>query len=299
MQAHTSRAAMLGVLLCASGCASVSQIQPIATQFKDGAHSVATTEESFFQDVRAADCNSQFYVASLNYAVGKGPPPGVSSRCTPALLNDTELGIRKALLDAITVYADKIQALAAGTNTDLDTEAKTLAGDLNKQFSKPEKSIAAGVESAIIELANIALDEQRFSDIKSAASSASPSLTKAVDALKDENTAFSAGIDSKIGRIEITLNTILHSERGPKAFFDAATARTILASANPFSGSAAQGAAQESADAMALKLNAALDALLKANTALATAAGPGTVAAVNDLVARAKDAQTLYAALNK
>ncbi len=299
MQAHLGRAGALGVVLCASACANVSQIQPIAKQFSDGAHSVATTEENFFQEVRAADCNSQFYVAALHYAQGKGPPPGVSDRCTPALLNDKELGIRKALLDAVGVYADKIQALATGNTTALDTSAKTLAGDLNRHFSKADKSVAAGVEAAIIELANIALDEQRFTDIRSAASAASPSLTAAVDALKQENTDFSAGIDSKIGRVEVTLNTILHTERGPQAFFDAATARSILAAANPFPGPAAQGAAQESADAMALKLNAALDALLKANTALATSDGGGTLVAVTELEARAKDAQALYAALNK
>jgi hypothetical protein len=50
---------------------------------------------------------------------------------------------------------------------------------------------------------------------------------------------------------------------------------------------------------MAEKLNAALDALVTANAALANPARGGIVASVNELVARAKDAETLYSALNK
>jgi hypothetical protein len=286
MQAQFSRAGAFGLLLCVLGCAGVSQIQPVATQFDQGAHSVVTSEENLFQALRTTDCNSQFYAAAVSYALGKGVLPPVNGDCTPTQLTDAELAIRKGVLDAISLYADKVLAVSGGTNTALDTNAKTLAGALNAKFSKADKGVAAGVEAAIIELANIALDEQRLTDIQTAASAAAPELATVIAELKKENADYSAAIDGNIGGVEVGLNDILRHEQGPHAFFDAAAARTIMA-------------AQPVNHTMAEKLNAALDALVTANAALANPARGGIVASVNELVARAKDAETLYSALNK
>jgi hypothetical protein len=286
MQAHLSRAGALGFLLCVLGCAGVSQIQPVATQFDQGAHSVVTSEENLFQALRTTDCNSQFYAAAVKYATGKAVLPPVSGDCTPTQLSDAELAIRKGVLDAISLYADKILAVSGGTNTALDTNAKTLAGALNAKFSKADKGIAAGVEAAIIELANIVLDEQRVTDIRTAASAAAPDLATVVAELKKENADYSLAIDGNIGGVEVGLNDILRHEHGPQAFFDAAAARSIMAG-------------QQVNHTVTDKLNAALDALVKANAALANPAGGSAVVSVTEFSARAKDAETLYSALNK
>jgi hypothetical protein len=286
MQALLSRAGAFGLVFCVLGCVGVSQIQPVATQFDQGAHSVVTSEENLFQALRTTDCNSQFYAAAVSYATGKGALPPVSGACTPSQLTDAELAIRKGVLDAISLYADTILAVSGGTNTTLDTNAKTLAGQLNAKFSKADKGIAAGVEAAIIELANIALDERRMTDIQTAASAAAPSLATVVNTLKKENADYAQAIDGNIGGVEVGLNDILRHEHGGQAFFDASAARAIMAG-------------QQVNHTMVDKLNAALDALVKANAALANPAGSSGLVSVNELVARAKDAETLYAALNK
>ena len=79
-----------------------------------------------------------------------------------------------------------------------------------------------------------------------------------------------------------------------------------MQTANPF-GAAPQPSAgappaldsNTNPDSIAQQQNKALDGLVTANAALATAGTGGIVAAVNDLVARAQAAQAMQAALAK
>jgi hypothetical protein len=282
-----------------SGCAGLSQIQTPLKQFDQSAHSLASSEGTFIQAIRTTDCNSQFYQAAFNYSRGQGKLPSLDGDCSPTILSDNDIKLRLDSLDALTAYADKLQALAAGTNTALDASAQTIATDLNKKFPTPSGAGAA-VETAIIELTNIVLDQIRFSDVKTAAKAASPAIKTIADDLTVENTAFSSGIGSKLFSTENALNGALNEQKsGPAKFFDSITARDLVMSANPFGNTLGGPTGQASADSAAQKLNMALDALVKANDALANADNGGIVATVNDLVARVKDAQTIHAALSK
>lgn len=291
-------AAVAGLIVL-SGCAGLSQIQTPLKQFDQSAHSLASSEGTFIQAIRTADCNSQFYQAAFNYSRGQGKLPSLNGDCKPTILSDNDIKLRLDSLSALTAYADKLQALAAGTNTPLDTSTQTIATDLNKKFSTPHGA-SATVETAIIELTNIILDQSRFSDVKTAAKAASPAIKTIADDLNVENTAFSTGIESKLFSTENAFNGALNEQKlGPARFFDSITARDLIISANPFSNTQGRPTGQASADSAAQKLNMALDALVKANDALANADTGGIVATVNNLVTRVKDAQTIHATLSK
>jgi hypothetical protein len=87
-------------------------------------------------------------------------------------------------------------------------------------------------------------------------------------------------------------------------FFYLVQAHAIMQGVNPL-GSApiaeSAGAIEPSriAEKEAALLNAALDAVVRANQAIQNATTGGTVAAVNDLIARAQAAQAMQAALLK
>ena len=112
-----------------------------------------------------------------------------------------------------------------------------------------------------------------------------------VDDLKNENILYADGINSKLQGNEVIFNTALQDLHGSAGFFDTLSARSVIAAATPFPGTTATSKAQ--------KLNMALDALVKANSALATADQGGIPTEVRDLVARVADAQSISAALKK
>jgi hypothetical protein len=202
---------------------------------------------------------------------------------------------------------------ALATNDDeksLDTNSQNLAGNLNslaKAHGFTSLSVASGVEAAIIAIANMKIDQMKFSDIKKSAADMQQHLENIVLSLKAENTNFAVGIASKIDGVETDLRTIVagtHTQRGKMSFFDVVEAHHIMQTVNPFSLtpiSYKNGAADPNVDAqnIALQMNATLDAILNANKAIANAGTGGIIAAVNDLIARAQAAQAIQTALNK
>lgn len=374
--------ALIGVGL--AGCSGLTQIQDTMTKFDQGAHSASTAEMSFLRAVQTADCDNQFYVNSLNWARGAADNFDISGACKPIVLTGEQLELRQHLMDAITLYADKMEALATDDkNKTLDDNSQKLASNLNAlakagKLSSSAMPVATAVETAIIGISNMVIDQVRFTDIKKAASQTGPDLQTVVEELKSENTLFAQSILSKVGDIEVNLRSAVaatHEQRGEMSFFDAVEARRIMQTANPFSsnttaesntaaeskGTAESSGASESkgapqtensanskvashskrshsrskadaqkeaeakkeadakkdADAktatakakaakpatdpqnVALQLNATLDAVVRANNAIATTGTGGIIAAVNDLIARAQAAQTIQTALNK
>jgi hypothetical protein len=294
-----------------AGCAGLSQIQDTITKFDQGVHSTSTAQMNFFRAVQVADCTNQFYKQAFSYATGKKDNFDLTGVCTPTILTDDQIKIRQALMDAITLYADKMATLATSDdNKMLDSNSQNLAGTLNsmaKTHGFTNLSVASGVEAAIIAIANMKIDQMRFSAIKKSATEMQQHLESVVNSLKAENTNFAVGLASNIAAIELELRPIVastHKQRGTMSFFDVVESRRIMQSVNPFSLvpiAETGGAADPKADAqnVALQLNAALDAVLTANNAIANAGTGGIIAAVSDLIARAQAAQAIQATLNK
>jgi hypothetical protein len=167
--------------------------------------------------------------------------------------------------------------------------------------------VAAGVEAAIITIANMKLDKMRVTQIKKSAADMQKDLEIIVAALKAENTNFAVDIVRKMGGIDLELRMMVleaQKQRGPMSFFDVVEARRIMQSVNPFSltsFTSTKGTADPKSDAqnVALRLNETLDAVLNANKAIAYAGTGGIIVAANDLIARAQAAQAINAALSK
>jgi hypothetical protein len=294
-----------------AGCSGLKQIQDTITKFDQGAHSVSTAEMNFFRAVQAADCTNQFYTKAFSYATDHGDFD-LTGTCTPKILDDNQIQIRQALMDAITLYADKIVIVATSDdNKTLDSNSQKLAGNLNS-FAKQQGifsslQIASGVEAAITAIADMEIDQLRLNDIKAAASSMDKNLQNLVKSLKAENISFATGIASKMDGIEGELRgivTVNHKNRGTMSLFDVVEARRIMQSVNPFSPApiaASKGGGDPKSDPqnIARQLNASLDAVVNANNAIANAGTGGIIAAVTDLVARAQAAQSIQSALNK
>lgn len=294
---HSLRAALACLTL--SACAGLSQMQDSLNKFGDGATSVSTTEMTFFKNVQSVDCTVQFYDTTVSWAVDpRSRNYDLSGRCKPQLLTNEQLAIRQHMLDAVTAYAAKIQALASTTgDRALDSNGQALAENLNKLAVRPggitkgDAGIADGVEAALIQLATMALDEKRYKEAKSAANAMEPYLGIVVQELKTENLDFADSISSKRGRLELDLRQVVNRAMTPTSRFAAVVgARNVLRSSNPFGQEAlSQTSGIPAPDPSAL--NSALDGLLSANKEIAHGSKGSIAAAVTDLVTRAKAAQ--------
>jgi hypothetical protein len=298
-------ATAIGVSL--SACSGLTQMQDSLSKFDQGTHAVASAQESFFGNVQAFDCTTQFYAQTQSWAVGASTDFDLTGSCTPTLISNNQIAIRKNLLDAISLYADKLQALASSAeDKTLDGNAQSLASKLNNLASShgliaADASIGSDVEAGIIAISEMALDQRRFNDAKSAAKEMAPNLSAIVKQLKSENISFVSAVQSKRGLLEIKLRSVISTipaNNPSERFASVISARHLYMSANPFGAeSLTSASAQPTPDASAL--NNALDGLVKANDAIATA-GQGAIAnEVSDLVSRAQAARVDQAAIAK
>jgi hypothetical protein len=305
---------ILGSMVClaVAGCTGITETQLALSKFDDSAHSVSTTQITFFRAAQTAECTTISYSDAYDYANSVKPvvgangakqPVNLTPSCTPKELTSAQLAIRQDLMNSITLYADQIQALASsGDDKNLDSNSQSLASKINsfakgRGFSSSGLGIAADVEAAIIGITDLIIDHSKLNEIKAAAKSKGLELKLVVGELKKENTDLSAAIDSNLGVQKSEIATMVASSKGAAAvFFATIQARSLVQ--NPL----AQGAPASDPNTPTTnvgQLNDALDGIVTANDAIATASTGGIVSAVSDLVARAQKAQSIQAALSK
>lgn len=290
-------------IISLSACSGLTQMQGNISKFDQAAHSVSTTQMNFFHQVQTAECNQIFYDEAFSYANAQqdknGKFPAIKLNlmpsCEPQTLTDNQLMIRQTLLNSITLYADTIQAMATSTdNTSLGNNTQTLAGNINKfaaqqNISSVTTKDTAALNAAVITITDMILDHRKFRDIKTAASAIQTSLATVVNELKSENTADTEGLKSNAEQLVDEYRTAVSSARDAKG---AASFLDIV-----FSRSSLQATVITPPDVTAL--NKALDSLVSANQALATAGNGGATAEISDLVNRANEANTLFKAVNQ
>lgn len=323
----------LSVAFClmGSGCGGLTQIQDTVTKFDQGAHTVSTTQIAFLKSAQAADCNFAFFQNSLAYSNAPVPEPHIPLKlvgtCESQLVTANSLKIRQRLLDAITLYADQIQAVAStGSDKALADNAQKTAGTLNDLASKAQligqtdgtgKPVVTAVEAAVIGITQMVLSSAQLKDIKASAKAQSANLKLVVDHLKEENTQLAIAMESRAGYVADTFTSVIGSVKkdgilkadGPTAlhwsnnnevYLMIVSARQMLLNTPPSGvGMLAAGSSAQDPVTVASQLNATLDSLVNANDAIANAGTGGIIAAVSDLVARAQAAQTMQAALAK
>jgi hypothetical protein len=303
---------LAGLAVLITGCSGLSQLQDTVAKYDQGAHSVAAGEMAYFREVQAADCANSFYSAAFSFASAASESLDLSGNCVPTIFDDQMIARRQALMDSLTLYVDKLQALATGDNNkQLDANSQQLAAQLNAMAKAhsltSDLGIAHDVETAVIAIAEMALDQRRFKDTQQAAKTLETQVITLANILELENTAMSAGLASKVEQIEIQLHAaVLKARRdeGERSVLDVITARDIARSINPLGISAVSAtvaARNPNVDPQNVvkQLNASLDSLVNANSAIATAGTGGVVAAVNDLIARAQHANSVLSSISK
>jgi hypothetical protein len=284
-----------------AACTPLTQMQDTAAKFNQGVHIAAAAEVNLFHQVQAAECARNFYRQGFDFATAvrdeKGkfaPTQSVldldPAHCTPFELTNDELALRRKLIDSITLYADAIQALTNGTSdTNLSKGSQMLAENIQslgkqQKFSASTADGAALLNTAVITIASAIVDHKIFTDVKTAAGAMQQPLSAVVEALKAENTADAAGLASKTESLINEMRAALSASRdrlGPLSFMDVVAARTTLQTVTVTPPKVEQ-------------LNQTLDAVLKANEALAHSTNGGAIPEISELSSRAQQASSIF-----
>jgi hypothetical protein len=310
-----------------AGCTvlpGITQLQDAVAHFDQSTHLAADAEETLLRAERLIDIDNQFYDDAVTFATTPGGNFDLTANYTPRQITAHQIETRVALLCAITLYADKMHALACGNDdATLDTNSANLAGKLSALAAKKitltpgTVSVATDVAVGIEAIARLALDNRRAKDLKTTAQQMQPHLAVVVAALKNENALLGKNIGNDLGKIELDLRVIAaksreelsvdpadaHNSSAQKAkyFFAVVAGRQLLHSElimTPLTVDAVEsGPISYNSVDYARTANAALDAILSGNQAIASAGVTGIYAAANDISQRAKAAQSFASTL--
>lgn len=276
----------------------VAQEQKIADQFATGVHTVGAAEITFLRHVQSVECIRTFYDGAFAFASAEKDPrtgayPGVVldllPTCHPAELTAAQLQGRQAVMNLLAAYADSIQALMSReSDRAFDASSESMAKELQgvaKQagFTAINANEVAGVNAAIDTITQLFVNRHEYHNVKDAASKAEPALEVIVTALKSENTVDAAGIQSKMGDVKNEFRVAIIASRDHKnaaSFLDIADAHAMLASMTVVADPS--------------PLNAALDALVTTNQALARGDKATERQVVANLVSEGKDAVAIF-----
>jgi hypothetical protein len=290
------KAAASIVLICActlSACSTFSrlaQTQDTVSKFDQGVHTVSVSEMAFLHQVQAAECTRDFYEQAYKFATAQESTLDLAPLCTPQELTNDELQLRQKLMDAITLYADSLLALTNGTNdSGLDSNSSTLAKNIQslasqQKFTAVTANDTAGFNAAVVSVAEFIIDHHEYTKIKDAASNLQQPLVTIVGTLKSENLTDAQGLASKLRAVTNEFRVAVSSsrnQRGPASFLDIAEAHTALSSILVPPPDVAQ-------------LNSALDALVAANQALASANSAGATPEISALFSRGQQVISLF-----
>lgn len=128
------------------------------------------------------------------------------------------------------------------------------------------------------------VDRKIFTDVKKAARAMQEPLRIIINELQAENTADAIGLDSKTDSLINEMRSALSASRdrnGAVSFLDVAAARTTLQAIIVTSPKV-------------VLLNETLDAVLKANDALARSSNGGAIPQISELSSRAQQAAGIF-----
>jgi len=294
------------------GCATIgiTQLQDTVGKFDQAAHSTATAEMAFLGSVQSIDEQTQFYQAAFSYATNKETNFDVTGDFKSTLLTSEQIATRKALMDALTLYADKMQAIACGDDDkQLDSNSQSLANHLlglaaAKKLPTGTESLDRAVETAVDAVARLALDRIRATDLRKTATDIQPDLETLVKALQQENDPLGKTVIGNLGQIEIELRTIvaMSHQHAPEdaagTFFAIMQSRKLLTDTNALMTYPGNSTVPVKGE-IAKPINDTLGAILNGNEAIAKKGVGGLAAAATDLYQRAQTAKEFYQSLEK
>ena len=287
---------ILAAVICAlslSACTTLehySETQNNASKFDQGAHLVSVAEMAFLRQVQKAECTRDFYEQAYRFATAQGKELDLTLPCSPRGLTNDELELRQKLVDAVALYADSLTAITGRTNErGLESNSSILAKNIQslasqQKFAAVSTNGVAALNTAAVSIAEFVIDHHEYLKIGSGATDLQKPLKVVVDELKSENIDDAQGLASNFGTVsnEFRLAVIAsRNKRGAASLLDIYEARTALKSIAISPSNVAQ-------------LNAALDALLSANQALADPNSRATTSKMSLLISRARQAVALF-----
>jgi hypothetical protein len=304
--------AAFALALTLAGCTTIgiTQLQDTVGKFDQAAHSTASAEMAFLSSVQAIDEQTQFYQAAFAYATNKEPNFDVTGDFKSTLLTADQIATRKALMDSLTLYADKMQAIACGDDDkQLDAHSQSLATNLiglagAKKIPTGSQGLDRAVETAVDAIARLALDRLRASDLRKTAADMQPHLETIVTALQQENDVLGKTVIGNLGQIEIELRAMvaMSHQRAPDdaaaTFFAIMQSRRLLTDTNALMAYPGNSTVPVKGE-IAKPINDTLSAILNGNEAIAKRGTGGLAAAATDLYQRAQTAKEFYQSLEK
>jgi hypothetical protein len=297
----TGVGAVISAMMSTSGCVGLTQMQDTVAKFDQGVHTASDAELSLFTQVQAAECNRDVYTRGFDFATAVpdqngrygSSPAGLdlrAGRCVHTELTDEQVATREKLLKIITLYADALQSLTNGTNdTRLSDESNKVAADIKtlgtqQKFSSAEADVGAALNAAMVTIATMVIDHSSYKHVKEAAGAMQAPLSIVVEELQRENSGDVAGLSSKADSLINEMRVGLDAARdkfGPASFLDVVYAKVTLE-------------ALIIAPPSVAKLNDTLDAIVKANAALARSTEAGAIPEISDLISRGQQASALF-----
>jgi hypothetical protein len=296
---------LLIVTAVCAGCVGLSELQASVSRLDEATHTAATAEAGFLAAVGAADCEDQFYKQAFAYSLSGAGGFSLAHYCNPTIIKPEEAASRKAMMDALVLYADKMAALASSaSDKQLSDNSQKSALQLRRlaesgtfQLSAHSGGIVAGVTAAFAAVADLVLDKQRYRDVSAAATAMQPHIEVIVAALQTENAGFAQAIAAGDKVLEAQLRAEVASASGAANRFAALVqARQILIAA---SGTTLQsiGTVDWDTTDLAKPISDALPNIQRANAALAKGTPANVSSAAHDLIARATAARDVYSAI--
>jgi hypothetical protein len=303
----------------------ISRIQDSVCKFDLATHSAVDAEASLIKAEQIIDIDSQFYSDAFDFATHQKNTFDLAANYEPRQITAQQAATRKALMDAVGLYADKLQALATGEDdSTLDSNSTSLAQSLVRlgtagriTLTPGNRSIATDVAAAVDAVARFALDSTRAKDLKFAAMGIDVQLEVVVRALEGENLLLGKNIGNDLGGIEADLFAVAHlardsqprdstvaptSSQEAQAFFAVVAGRQLLHADLAIVPATGTGGAKAGIDYNAIDFsksaNEALEAVLTGNRAIANAGAAGIYSAATDIAQRAKAAQTFANSLS-
>ena len=205
-----------------AGCASYPRVNDTVDKFDQGSHTLSASEMGFLHAAQRADCDFLFYTRALDFVSDPAPKPASSlvsaQPCVPEVLTNQDVAIREKLLSAITLYADQIQAVAAGAaDKTLSADARFAGGDFTAFLASTDMSkavnsaIPATVDQAVTGLFDMVMDAANVRNVQAAAHDQAKNLAAVVELLKSENTQVAAHMTAKAVEISHVLDIMIAS----------------------------------------------------------------------------------------
>lgn len=191
------RTAPLLATLLAVACSTLPQLAGPIDQFAAATQAVAGAERQYLQQLRRSDETAQRSEATLAYVLDPQHPklaPPVKPTLTTA-----QTAALQAVLDALQLYAEQLQRLAAGDNGEFDEASRALA---QQALATDQAVIRSGIApeqagkaaTALTAIADALTDRRRSEAIQATVARLDPAIGPLVDVLKGNNTAAAARI---------------------------------------------------------------------------------------------------------